>query len=68
MPEIVGDAALLCDPNKAETIAQAISELWGNAELQMELKIKGKQRGKIFSWNQNASETVAIYQSIVKSA
>jgi glycosyltransferase involved in cell wall biosynthesis len=68
MPEIVGDAALLCDPNKAETIAQAISELWGNAKLQMELKIKGKQRGKIFSWNQNASETVAIYQSIVKSA
>jgi glycosyltransferase involved in cell wall biosynthesis len=63
MPEIVGDAALLCDPFNAQTLADAISKLWNDKVLQKELSENGKKRANIFSWESNAKQTLAIYES-----
>ena len=67
MPEVVDDAALLCNPVEPESIAMAILELWNNKALQDSLKTKGKRRAESFNWKQNALDTLTIYQSVVKS-
>jgi glycosyltransferase involved in cell wall biosynthesis len=66
MPEIVDDAALICDPFNPNSIANAIFDLWNNPTLQSTLRNKGKLRGDSFSWKQNALDTLAIYQSIIQ--
>ncbi|MCG9879572.1 MAG: glycosyltransferase family 4 protein [Bacteroidia bacterium] len=66
MPEIVGDAALLCDPFNPETIADALLKLDNDKELQKELCKKGKIRGNQFSWEQNAADTMSVYHKIIK--
>jgi glycosyltransferase involved in cell wall biosynthesis len=51
MPEQVGDAALLFDPNSTEEIAHAMKSLWLDDRLCRDLAKKGKDRDK--HWNQN---------------
>jgi glycosyltransferase involved in cell wall biosynthesis len=65
MPEIVGDAALICDPFNENSIAMAIHELLTNNDLSQRLRLNGKMQGDYFSWEKNASDTLKIYQSIV---
>jgi glycosyltransferase involved in cell wall biosynthesis len=65
MPEIVGDAALICDPFDENAIAKAINDLLNNNDLSQSLSLKGKIQGNYFNWEKNASETLKIYQSIV---
>jgi glycosyltransferase involved in cell wall biosynthesis len=49
MPEQVGDAALLFNPNSIEEIAQCIRRLWTDDQLCLELIRKGHQRTA--DWN-----------------
>ena len=62
MPEIVADAALICDPFSAQSIADAVVKLWENAELQSDLVAKGFERAKHFSWENNARLTLSLYE------
>lgn len=62
MPEIVSDAALICDPFSAQSIADAVVKLWENAELQSDLVAKGFERAKHFSWENNARLTLSLYE------
>jgi glycosyltransferase involved in cell wall biosynthesis len=63
LPEIAGDAALLCDPQDvvslARTIAQGLADRDGRAELQQ----RGLARAAQFSWEQTAQRTLAVYRS-----
>ncbi len=64
MPEIVGDAAVLCDPYSAESIAAAIEKLMADVALQNELRLKGKERVQQFSWLKNAEQTLKVYEDV----
>jgi glycosyltransferase involved in cell wall biosynthesis len=66
MPDIVDNAALICNPFNPNSITNAIFDLWNNPTLQSTLRNKGKLRGDFFSWKQNAPDTLAIYQSIIQ--
>ena len=46
MPESIGDAGLLCDPNSADAIADAIRRLWTDDALCAELVEKGRVRAE----------------------
>ena len=63
MPEIAGDAALLVDPFKPESIAKAMDDITFNEKLQEELIRKGNQRKKGFSWENTAKN---LWKSIEK--
>lgn len=65
LPEVVGDAALLVDPNSPEEIAVAIHRLLTDAELHEELRTKGLQRSKCFSWEIAAKQTLGIYHQVL---
>jgi len=62
LPEVVGDAGLLVDPVQVEAIARAIVTSCGDERLWMQLSRKATQRARLFSWQEAARQTLAVYQ------
>lgn len=63
IPEVVGDAALLFDPNSSEQIAEAILSVVSDETYREQLIARGRQRVKLFSWERMAEETVHAYST-----
>lgn len=55
MPEIAGDAALLVNPYSVEQIAEAMSRLYSDQQLRIELIDKGIARKDIFTWEHTSN-------------
>jgi glycosyltransferase involved in cell wall biosynthesis len=64
LPEIVGDAGLLVDPQDEEATTVAIWRLLSDSELRSSLVEKGIRRAAVFSWDKAAQETLALYHSL----
>jgi len=64
MPEIAGDAALLIDPKNPDEMAQAMCTLSENPNRVSEMKKKGLEQAKRFSWKKMASEYLELYKEI----
>jgi glycosyltransferase involved in cell wall biosynthesis len=56
LPEVCGDAALYCDPQRPETLADAMRTLMADAALRARLTEAGRARAATFSWERCASE------------
>lgn len=63
LPEVVGDAAFLFDPLDVDALTRALSELLDNKSLRAELRVRGLERAKQFSWERAARETMSVYQT-----
>lgn len=64
LPEVVGDAGMLINnPYSSDEIAERIYSLLKNNALQNQLKQKGLERAKLFSWNRSAIETLKVINS-----
>ncbi len=62
--EVAGDAAVLVDPLDAEGIAEALECLISDSALRAELRAKGLDRAKRFSWERCAAQTMEAYRSL----
>lgn len=60
MAEAAGDAALLVNPHDAGDIARAMERLYADGALREELRKKGSERAKQFSWPKAAREFLAV--------
>jgi glycosyltransferase involved in cell wall biosynthesis len=60
LPEVVGSAALLVDPNSPADIATALGRLIAEPNLRAELAAAGPRRAARFSWKRCARETLAV--------
>lgn len=67
LPEVVGDAGMLCAPNDTECFARAMVEVATNESLRNKLRAQGLQRAKMFSWERAVNELVQCYESLVSS-
>ncbi|MFZ2487543.1 MAG: glycosyltransferase family 1 protein [Anaerolineae bacterium] len=65
LPEVVGDAGLLIDPNNDEELAVALHRLLDDQDLRATLRAKGLARARTFSWERAAAETLAVYRRAV---
>lgn len=54
LPEVVGDAGLLFDPERTEDIAKAAARLLSEAPLREELRHNALARAKTFTWDRSA--------------
>lgn len=61
LPEVVGDAALLIDPQNDEEITVALWRILTDSALRNQLRTKGLQRADAFSWERAAEQTMAVY-------
>jgi glycosyltransferase involved in cell wall biosynthesis len=64
LPEVVGDAALLVDPHDTGAIAQAMLRVLGDGQLQEELRQKGYERARSFTWAESARKMLSIYAQV----
>jgi len=64
-PEVAGDAAILVDPYSVEAITQAMSNLAGNESLRIDLRRKGLEQIRKFSWKKAAREVIDVYKELV---
>ncbi|MFH1841119.1 MAG: glycosyltransferase family 1 protein [Candidatus Shapirobacteria bacterium] len=59
LPEVAGSAAVLVNPLKVEEIAAGIGKAVNS---QADLRKKGLEQAKKFSWEKTARETLAVYK------
>jgi len=62
IPEVVGDAGLLIDPNDAEGLAETLGRVLNDAALRQDLRRRGLARAREFSWDRAARETLVVYR------
>jgi glycosyltransferase involved in cell wall biosynthesis len=62
LPEIVGDNAVIVDPNNVESIKDGIEKVLIDNELRNQLSKAGLDRAKLFSWKGAAKETLAVFE------
>jgi glycosyltransferase involved in cell wall biosynthesis len=65
LPEVVGDAAALFDPGSAGEMAAAMNRVLSSKQLASELREKGFERIRRFSWASAAQQIMHIYEQAV---
>ena len=61
LPEVGGDAAEYFNPADKESLTFAIDKVIGNKILQQELRVKGRERLKLFSFETCLKKTLQVY-------
>jgi len=64
VPEVIGDAGLIVDPDDIEGLAMAIYQVVTDANLRERLIQKGYQRVQMFSWEKTARETLRVFKEV----
>jgi glycosyltransferase involved in cell wall biosynthesis len=62
LPEVVGDAAILVNPENVFDIARGIREVLLDPELREQLIVRGRAQARRFSWERTARQVLEIYQ------
>jgi glycosyltransferase involved in cell wall biosynthesis len=65
LPEVVGDAALMVDPDDVEGLAEAMRRVLSDADLREEMRSKGLARARQFPWEHTARATIEVYRQVV---
>ena len=62
LPEVLGDAGLLVDPDEPESIAAAVAKILSEPALAASLSARGRERARSFSWERCAALTRDAYE------
>ena len=64
--EVVADAAMAIEPENVAAIAGAMAKMSGSTDERSRWRAAGLQNAKRFDWNENAAQTLAIYEQAVR--
>jgi glycosyltransferase involved in cell wall biosynthesis len=67
IPEVAGDCALYVDPRDPAAVAQGIHNLLTDSNRAAAMVTEGRERSKLFTWEQTAARTVAVYREILRN-
>ncbi len=62
LPEVVGDAAIMVDPDNTQALVEAMRRVLTDSTLQANLHARSLERAKQFNWHKTATETLAVYE------
>jgi glycosyltransferase involved in cell wall biosynthesis len=65
IPEVVGDAGLLADPNSIDDFVDAMRFVLNHPAERDRLIAKGQERTKHFSWDKTVEKTIEVYRAVV---
>lgn len=65
LPEVVGDAGILLAPDDAQGWGEALGALLADESRWREMRARGIEQAKKFSWERAASETLKVYRAVV---
>jgi glycosyltransferase involved in cell wall biosynthesis len=64
IPEVVGDAALVVAPSDVHALAEALLVAATDAAARERLTAAGRERARLFSWEQSGRELADLYRSL----
>ncbi|HEX9615194.1 MAG TPA: glycosyltransferase, partial [Bacteroidota bacterium] len=64
LPEVVGDAAVICRAGQAAEFADAMEAILTKADVREALIRRGTENVRRFSWKTTARKTLEIYDSL----
>jgi len=65
LPEVVGEAGILVDPNNTKEWVEKIYYILTHEDFRQELIQKGLEQAKKFSWEKAAKETIKVYEEVL---
>jgi len=65
LPEVVGEAGVLIDPEEPEAIAAGMAQVLDEPDLQARLREAGLARAARFTWQETARRTLEVYREVV---
>ena len=65
IPEVVGDAGILVDPDDETGMAAGVARLIDDSGLANRLREAGRQRAKCYTWDRTATLTMDAYRAAV---
>jgi glycosyltransferase involved in cell wall biosynthesis len=66
IPDVIGDAGVLFDPNSAEDLTAALQQVLSDNAHRTALVSKGILRAQQFTWGQCAERTFNVYQEVLQ--
>jgi glycosyltransferase involved in cell wall biosynthesis len=67
LPEVAGDAAIFFPPQDQYALARAMENLIQNPSIAEQLRRKGFEQTRQFTWQRTAEQTIGIYREVAKS-
>ena len=64
LPEVVGEAGIMVDPDDIDGLAQAMRQVLTDSKLRDDMISKGLEQSKKFSWGKTAEETLKVYREL----
>jgi glycosyltransferase involved in cell wall biosynthesis len=64
LPEVAGQAAVLVQPDDVEGLATAMLRVLRDSALQAEMRARGLERARLFTWDEAARRTAAVYEGV----
>lgn len=68
LPEVVGDAALLVNPDDPASIAAGLQRVLTDADLSARLRQRGLEQALLFTWRETARQTLAVYHMVLNTS
>jgi glycosyltransferase involved in cell wall biosynthesis len=65
LPEIAGDAAILVEPDDAESIADALYRTMTDNAQRAQMRQRGLERAAQFTWERTAQDTLDLYHRVL---
>ena len=65
LPEVVGDAGCLFEPDDVAGLAALLTRLKREPEFRSDLQRRGLERRKLFSWEATAARTAEVYEEVL---
>lgn len=63
--EVLGDSAVLVDPNDTDALAGALARLGGDGRLRGRLALEGRARAALYTWEATAQQTKKVYERVL---
>jgi O-antigen biosynthesis alpha-1,3-rhamnosyltransferase len=68
IPEVVGDGAVLVDPDSPEETSKRLQALLEDAAMRADLGRRGVERARAFTWDACAARTLVAYRAALQAA
>ena len=66
LPEVVGDAAMVVNPENVFDIARGLYEVLVDKQLRAKLIAAGFEQARQFNWNRTAQQTLEVYKEVAR--
>jgi glycosyltransferase involved in cell wall biosynthesis len=67
LPEVVGDAAVTVNPKDVEAIAESMQRMLSDGGLRIEMRDRGFDRARLFSWDETSEDVLQILQRVASN-